>query len=197
MIEISTKTRSIREKLAITIVIQLGADITYVVSPSTPEVLRYPYATVLPAVNTVTTTRPSKISCLGGLRTVTPGLAGLEEKDSNSPDRGRSTRRRSTIFHGDGEGQARMGGIIKNLKYLRHLTMINDLCIPFMENILVVDNGCDQTIVNINCFLIQSFASIQSSVGEALNSMTTSTLKLVNESYTLVTLPNKSKVIFK
>ena len=75
--------------------------------------------------------------------------------------------------------------------------MGNDLCIPFMENILVVDNGCDQTIVNINCFLIQSFAGIQTSVGGALNSMTPSTLELVNESFTLVTLPNKCKVIFQ
>ena len=66
-----------------------------------------------------------------------------------------------------------------------------------MEKNLVVDNGCDQTIININSFLIQYFAGIQYSVGGALNSMNSSTLELVNESFTLATLPNKSKVIFQ
>ena len=90
-----------------------------------------------------------------------------------------------------------MGRIIKTLKYVRRLTIVNDLCIPFMENILVVDNGSDQTIININSFLIQSFAGIHYSVGRALNIITPSTLELVNESFTLATLPNKSKAIFQ
>ena len=85
-----------------------------------------------------------------------------------------------------------------NLKnaILRRLTLVNDLLIPFMGNILVIDNGCDQTIININPFLIESFAGICYNVGGALNSMTSITIELINESFTLATLPNKSKEIF-
>ena len=117
--------------------------------------------------------------------------------NSDLPNRERPTKRRSTMFHGDSEWQAGMGRIIQNSKYFRRLTIVNDLCIPFMENSLVVDNGCDQTIFNINSFLIWSFVGIQYSVGGALNSITPSTLELVNESFTLVTLTNKIKVIFQ
>ena len=60
---------------------------------------------------------------------------------------------------------------IENLKYLRRLTLVNDHYIPFMENNLVIDNGYDQTIININSFSVQSFAGIQYSVGGSLNSM--------------------------
>ena len=45
-----------------------------------------------------------------------------------------------------------MGRTIKKNKYFRRLTIVNDLVIPFMDNILVIDNGCDQTIININPF---------------------------------------------
>ena len=69
-----------------------------------------------------------------------------------------------------------MGRIIKIFKYFRRLTIVNDLSIPFMENILVVDNGCDPTIININYFLIQSFAGIQYNAGVSLNITTPSTL---------------------
>ena len=90
-----------------------------------------------------------------------------------------------------------MGEIIKRNKYFRCLTIVDYLLIPFMENILVIDNGCDQTIININSFLIQSFAGIYYNVGGALNRMTPSSLELVNEAFTLATLPDKSKIIFQ
>ena len=79
----------------------------------------------------------------------------------------------------------------------RRLTLVNDLLIPFMETILVIDNGFDQTIININSLLIESFAGIHYKVDGALNSMTSSTLELINESFTLTALPDKSKVIFQ
>ena len=63
-----------------------------------------------------------------------------------------STKRRFTMSHGDGNWQVKMGRKIKYFKYFRRLTIVNDLSIPFTETILVVDNGCDQTIININSF---------------------------------------------
>ena len=76
MIGILTKTRSIREKLAVTVILCLGADTTQVEDPSTQVVLGQTYATVLLAAIIVTTTRPTNISCLGGPSTVTRCLLG-------------------------------------------------------------------------------------------------------------------------
>ena len=84
-----------------------------------------------------------------------------------------------------------MGGIIS-----RRLTSQDDLIIPHSENILIMDNGCDQTIVNINSFLIQSHAGVYYNVGGALHAMTSTNLELVNDAFTLVTLPNNDKIIF-
>ena len=42
-----------------------------------------------------------------------------------------------------------------------------DLVLPLDEHILVIDNGCDQSIVNLNSFLILSFAGIYFTVGGA------------------------------
>ena len=80
----------------------------------------------------------------------------------------------------------------RRLSYLN-----NNLVIPFNEYILIIDNGCDQTIVNINAFLIESFTGIKFNVGGALNSMKSTKLELVNDTYTLVTLPDHIKVISK
>ena len=62
---------------------------------------------------------------------------------------------------------------------------------------MVVDNGCDQSIININSFLIKSFAGELYNVGGALHSMHSSQLELVSDAFTLVTLPDNSKVIFR
>ena len=61
----------------------------------------------------------------------------------------------------------------------------------------MIDNGCDQSIINLNSFLIQSFAGITYNVGGALHAMNSKSLELVNTAFTLVTLPNSSKVIFQ
>ena len=72
-----------------------------------------------------------------------------------------------------------------------------DLVLPLDENIFVVDNGCDQSIINLNSFLILSFAGVHFTVGGALNIMGSTNLELVSNTYTLVTLVNNTKVIFK
>ena len=74
---------------------------------------------------------------------------------------------------------------------------VDDLTITTDECILVVDNGCDQSIINNNSFLIYSFAGVFYNVGGALNNMHSSRLQLVSDAYTLATLPHNSKVIFK
>ena len=62
---------------------------------------------------------------------------------------------------------------------------------------MVVDNGCDQSIINQNSFLINSFAGVLFNVGGALNGMHSSKLELVSEAFTLVTLEDNSKILFK
>ena len=79
----------------------------------------------------------------------------------------------------------------------RWLLSQGDLVIPELENILVIDNGCDQSIINLNSFLIQSFAGINYNVGGALHAMNSKSLELVNTAFTLVTLPDNTKVIFQ
>ena len=77
---------------------------------------------------------------------------------------------------------------------LRHLSYLNNnLVIHFNENMLVIDISCDQTIININAFLIKYFAGIKFNIGGALNSMKSTKLKLINDAYTLLTLPNHVK----
>ena len=60
---------------------------------------------------------------------------------------------------------------------------------------MVIDNGCDQSIINHNAFLIKSFAGVMYNVGGALNGMQASSLELVNEAYTLVTLHDSKFII--
>ena len=62
---------------------------------------------------------------------------------------------------------------------------------------MVVDNGCDQSIINVNSFLIKSFAGELFNVGGALHSMRSSQLELVSDAFTLITLPDNTHVIFK
>lgn len=57
------------------------------------------------------------------------------------------------------------------------------------EHIGIIDNGCDQSIVNINSFLIQTHTGVFYNVGGALESMTSSTLEVVNDAFTLAILP--------
>ena len=78
----------------------------------------------------------------------------------------------------------------------RRVEYLNNLVITTDEPIMVIDNGCDQSIINTNSFLVKSFAGVIFEVGGALNAMQPSRLELVNEAYTLATLPDNSKVIF-
>ena len=79
----------------------------------------------------------------------------------------------------------------------RRLTSQDDLVIPHTECILIIDNGCDQSIINLNAFLIQSFAGVFYNMGGALHAISSTNLELVNDAFTLVTLPNNDKIIFQ
>ena len=67
---------------------------------------------------------------------------------------------------------------------VRCLNYMDDLLIPHNENLVIIDHGYDQTIINLNSFLVQSFAGIHFTIGGDLNSMASSKLELVNEAYT-------------
>ena len=60
---------------------------------------------------------------------------------------------------------------------------------------MVMDNGCDQSIINNDAFYVKSFAGVLYNVGGALHGMQASSLELVNEAYTLITLPDSKKII--
>ena len=61
---------------------------------------------------------------------------------------------------------------------------MDDLLITSDENVLIMDNGCDQSIININAFLISTHLGVYYSVGGALQGMHSSNLELVNNAYT-------------
>ena len=48
---------------------------------------------------------------------------------------------------------------------------MDDLLITSRENVLIMDNGCDQSIVNINAFLIETRLGVYFTVGGAINGM--------------------------
>ena len=62
---------------------------------------------------------------------------------------------------------------------------------------MVIDNGCDQSIINNNAFFVKSFAGVLFNVGGALHGMRSSSLELVNEAYTIVTLPDSTRIILE
>ena len=80
---------------------------------------------------------------------------------------------------------------------VRRVEQIDNLLITTEENIMIIDNGCEQTIINSNSFLVQSFAGVIFNVGGALQGMSSSNLELVNEAYTLANLCDSTKVLFK
>ena len=68
------------------------------------------------------------------------------------------------------------------------------MCID--ECVAVIDSGCDQCIINIKSFTINSYSGIFYSVTGALACMISdSTLELVSEAYTLLVLPNGDNVL--
>ena len=77
----------------------------------------------------------------------------------------------------------------------RKVTKIGDLVVTIDENVLIIDNGCDQTIINKSTFNIDTHTGIFYDVGGALGSMSSSNLELVDSAYTLVNLQS-NKVMF-
>ena len=80
-------------------------------------------------------------------------------------------------------------------KRARKVTTIGDLVVTTDECILIIDNGCDQTIINKSCFKIDTHTGIFYNVGGALGSMSCSNLELVNSAYTLVQLPSCKVIV--
>ena len=79
----------------------------------------------------------------------------------------------------------------------RKVTLVQDLVISLDEEILIIDNGCDQTIINLNSYLIVTHTGIFYNVDGALDCMSSSKLELVNNCYTVATFPNKPPVLLK
>ena len=79
----------------------------------------------------------------------------------------------------------------------RKLTKIEDLVISLDEEILIIDNGCDQTIININSDLIVTHTGIFYNVDGALDCMSSSKLELVNDFYPVATFSHKTPVLLK
>lgn len=74
---------------------------------------------------------------------------------------------------------------------------IYDFVITTNENIMVINDGCDEYIINVSSFLIQSFDGVMYNGGGPLNNMSASNLKLVNKAFTLCTFGDKSRIILK
>ena len=55
----------------------------------------------------------------------------------------------------------------------------------------IIDNGCDQSVINLNLFLIHSFAGVSFTIGGALNTMGSTNLELVSNAYTFVVIKTK------
>ena len=60
-----------------------------------------------------------------------------------------------------------------------------------------MDNGCDQSIVSINAFLIETHLGVYFTVGGALNGMHSSDLEFVNNAYTLVQHESGEHIILR
>ena len=61
----------------------------------------------------------------------------------------------------------------------------------------MVDNGLDQSTINTNLFVDQSFTSKYTNIGGALSTMNSLNLELVNEACILTILDNGKKTILK
>ena len=87
---------------------------------------------------------------------------------------------------------------VESIKIICRRNKLNDKLTVYKDKqVLIVDNGCDQTIVNLNSFQIYTFLGITFSVSGAMSSMSSEPLELVNDAYTLATLEDGSCVIFK
>ena len=85
------------------------------------------------------------------------------------------------------------GKIIK-----RRMIKIKNLVIPSNnENMLLINNGCDVSIISNNSFLIKTFTGTFFNVDGALFNMKSNNLQLVNDCYTVAMLPSNKLVILK
>ena len=58
------------------------------------------------------------------------------------------------------------------------------------DRIMVIDSGCDQSIINSSSFLVKSYTGLYFNVGNAVNTNSScNKLELVNDAYTVVKLP--------
>ena len=63
---------------------------------------------------------------------------------------------------------------------------------------MINDSGADQSIIDLNVFLVYHHTGVYYDVGDATSEMkTTLPLKIVNSLYTLVILNNGSGVVFE
>ena len=91
-----------------------------------------------------------------------------------------------------------MTGHIGTLFKKRRMIKIDDLVIPSNnESILLIDNGCDVSIISNNSFLIDTYTGTFFNVDGALINMKTNNLQLVNDCYTVAILPSNKLVILK
>ena len=73
-------------------------------------------------------------------------------------------------------------------QHARKVTNIGDLVVTTDKNVLIIDNGCDQTIINKSAFKIDTHTGILYDVGGALGYISSPNLELVNSACTLVHL---------
>ena len=79
----------------------------------------------------------------------------------------------------------------------RKITKIRDLVISLDKEISIIDNNCNQTIVDSNSYLVVTHIGILYNVDGALDCMLLSKYELVNDCYTAALLPNRSSVLLK
>ena len=65
------------------------------------------------------------------------------------------------------------------------------------ENVLIIDNGCDQSIITLTSFLVNTYTGIFIHLNGAMNSMKGSKLEIVNDAYNLAEFDNGSKCLLK
>ena len=75
------------------------------------------------------------------------------------------------------------------------MKFLDDLIITTHEIIIVVNNSCDQSIINLNIFLINYFSGVLYNVGDALHGMQSFKLKSVRDIFALAILLDNIKII--
>ena len=74
---------------------------------------------------------------------------------------------------------------------------LNDLVIPENENILLINNGYDISIISKNYFSNLTFTGILFNVDGALHNMKSKNSQLINDCYATVILPSNKLVVIE